>query len=63
MARIRTFLLLKRRSSKMIDAAIAFLLGAWCGAFIAIMIISLFVVKKIDKGSDVDGVGVKGKKT
>lgn len=47
----------------MIDTAIAFILGAWCGAFMAIMIMSLFVVEKIDKGSDVDGVGVKGKET
>lgn len=39
----------------MIDAAIAFILGAWCGAFIAIMIISLFVVEKVDKGSDANG--------
>ena len=47
----------------MIDAVIAFLLGAWCGEFMAIMIMSLFVVEKIDKGSDVDGVRVKGKET
>ena len=47
----------------MIDAAIAFILGAWCGAFIAIIIISFFVVENIDKGSDVDGVRVKGKET
>ena len=47
----------------MIDAVIAFLLGAWCGAFMAIMIMSLFVVEKFDKGSDVDGVRVKGKET